>query len=149
MYALLNESSWTVFRTRHAVSNYQRHPTSARSLLDLIGLERQEEIAKTKQKIPEDPVVMTPATDSPPTGSSTDTLPAEDLAILDINHPLFGTHTFPWPVMVCWGAKKVIVGLRFKYVERLLKDFANERDDVKTPEQLKEEADKARQAQLV
>ena len=150
MYSLLNEASWTIFRARHVASNYRHHPTSARNLLDLIGHERQEEIAKANEKAPDDVIVtMTPAPDSSSTEPSAEELPAVELAVLDISHPLFGTQTFPWPVTVHADAKTVIVGAQLKNLHRLLKDITNERDGVKSKEQLKEEAEKTKQAKFV
>jgi hypothetical protein len=151
MYSLLNESSWTVFRAKNAAGNYRLHPTSARSLLSGIELERQEQIAKAKQETQDSAVASEPlAADSSQTQTepSGNKISAINLPVLDVNHSLFGTQTFAWPVLVCWHTNEVFAGSRLKTVHRFLIDRANERDKivVKSKEQIKEEGEKAKQA---
>ncbi|KAF8488891.1 hypothetical protein JB92DRAFT_1401920 [Gautieria morchelliformis] len=78
MYSLLNESSWTVFRAKNAAGNYRIHPTSARSLLSGIELERQEQIAKAKQKTHDSAVAS-----EPPPADSPDSAVACDPPAMD------------------------------------------------------------------
>ena len=119
--------------------------------MDTIEQERQEKIAS----MPRDNAAVTEPPPPPPdtlAPMSSLTLPPKyDVAVLDASHPLFGTDGFAWPVMICWAKKLVLVFPQSKEVHRLLKSFANERDDivVKTKEQLKEEATEAWRATFV
>ncbi|KAF8591778.1 hypothetical protein K439DRAFT_1626780 [Ramaria rubella] len=142
IYCLLNESSWSVFfASQTPKTSIRVHPTSARRVLDIVESIRQQEITKVKQGAS---VGATVAEHEAAEFSEVQLDPTKPIP-LRLDHPLFGTESFKWPLLTCWDKKEVMLGGNMKFVSNLLKKLANDRDGkiVLTPAKIKEEKEAA------